>query len=31
MDAYLTHPAQVTLVNQTLKSLVAKIRVFDFR
>jgi predicted amino acid-binding ACT domain protein len=31
MDAYLTHPVHVTLVNQTLKPLVAKIRVFDFQ
>jgi hypothetical protein len=31
MDAYLAHPAHVTLVTQTLKPLVAKIRVFDFR
>ena len=31
MDHYLTHPVHVTLVNQTLKPLVAKIRVFDFQ
>jgi hypothetical protein len=31
MDAYLTHPAHVQLVNETLKPLVAKIRVFDFQ
>jgi hypothetical protein len=31
MDNYLTHPLHVTLVNQTLKPLVAKIRVFDFQ
>ena len=31
MDAYLTHPLHVTLVSQTLKPLVAKIRVFDFQ
>lgn len=31
MDAYLAHPVHVTLVNQMLKPLVTKIRVFDFR
>jgi len=31
MDAYLIHPLHVTLVTQTLKPLVAKIRVFDFQ
>ena len=30
MDAYLVHPTHVQLVNETLKPLVAKIRVFDF-
>ena len=30
MEAYLTHPVHVKLVNETLKPLVAKIRVFDF-
>jgi len=31
MDAYLVHPLHVQLVNDTLKPLVAKIRVFDFQ
>ncbi len=31
MDAYLVHPLHVQLVNETLKPLVAKIRVFDFQ
>ncbi|MGB5261811.1 MAG: Dabb family protein [Gammaproteobacteria bacterium] len=31
MDAYLVHPLHVKLVNETLKPLVAKIRVFDFQ
>ena len=30
LDAYLVHPVHVKLVNETLKPLVAKIRVFDF-
>ena len=30
MQAYLTHPVHVKLVNETLQPLVAKIRVFDF-
>ena len=30
MDAYLVHPTHVQLVNETLRPLVAKIRVFDF-
>ncbi|NNJ94436.1 MAG: Dabb family protein [Halobacteria archaeon] len=31
MDAYLVHPLHVQLVNETLKPLVTKIRVFDFQ
>ncbi len=31
MDAYLVHPLHMQLVNETLKPLVAKIRVFDFQ
>ena len=31
MDTYIAHPVHVTLVTQTLKPLVAKIRVFDFQ
>jgi hypothetical protein len=31
MQAYLTHPVHVELVEQTLKPLVKKIRVYDFR
>ena len=31
MDAYLVHPLHVKLVDDTLKPLVAKIRVFDFQ
>ena len=30
METYLTHPVHVKLVNETLKPLVAKIRVYDF-
>ena len=31
MQAYLVHPLHVQLVNETLKPLVAKIRVYDFQ
>lgn len=31
MQAYLTHPVHVELVEQTLKPLVEKLRVYDFR
>ena len=31
MQAYLAHPLHVQLVNETLKPLVAKIRVYDFK
>ena len=31
MQAYLVHPTHVALVNETLKPLVAKIRVYDFQ
>ncbi|NNJ93613.1 MAG: Dabb family protein, partial [Halobacteria archaeon] len=31
MDDYLVHPLHVQLVKETLKPLVAKIRVFDFQ
>lgn len=31
LDAYLVHPLHVRLVNETLKPLVAKIRVYDFQ
>ncbi len=31
MQAYLTHPLHVQLVEQTLKPLVGKIRVYDYR
>ena len=31
MQAYLTHPVHVELVEQTLKPLVEKIRVYDFQ
>ena len=31
LQAYLAHPLHVQLVNETLKALVAKIRVYDFQ